>query len=353
MAKHSLRSEYSLFIRKKVLILTAGVVLLGIISLIALYIGPANLSITDVILAVSARFIPYVDAPKFNDAVIWHLRMPRVVMAVIAGAGLGISGAQMQGITRNPLVSPFTIGISSAAALGASVAIMFGIGFAGTGAFIIIINAFLFAMICTFAVVGLSNIKGSTPETLILAGIALTYFFSALTSTIHYFASQEDLMAMVHWSFGTLTGTKWSEIGIVAIVVLVCSPILIKYSWDLNAISAGGDDTAKGLGVNTRRVRILSLILSALVTATIISFTGIIGFVGLVAPHITRYLIGGDHRFLLPGSMIGGAILLVAADTVARTILSPIILPIGIVVSFVGVPLFLFLLIFSKKGYWS
>ena len=319
---------------------------------VASYIGPADITFGEVLLALAARFIPYVEAPQFHDAVIWHLRLPRIVMAVVAGAGLSISGAQMQGITRNPLVSPFTIGISSAAALGASVAIMFGVGFIGTGTFLIIANAFLFAMLCAFIVLGLARLKGASPETLILAGIALTYFFSALTSILHFFASEEELMSMIHWTFGTLTGTTWNEIGIVTIVIIICIPVFMKYSWDLNAMASGGDETARGLGVNTTRVRIISLVLSAFITATIISFTGIIGFVGLVAPHITRYIMGGDHRFLLPGSCITGAILMVGADTVGRTILSPIILPIGIVISFIGVPLFLYLLLARKRDYW-
>jgi len=348
-----IKEQYSKFIAKKVLFLFLALVLLLVLVVIAACIGPADLSVGDVLRALVARFVPNMEAPQFHDAVVWNLRLPRIVMAVVGGAGLAVSGAQMQGITRNPLVSPFTIGVSAAAALGASVAIMFGVGFVGTGTFIIISNAFLFAMLSAMIVFGLGKLKGASPETLILAGIALTYFFSALTSVLHFFASEEELMAMVHWSFGTLTGITWDEIWIVSIVTVVCIPILLKYSWDLNAMATGGDEAARGLGVNTTRVRAVSLILSAFITATIISFTGIIGFVGLVAPHITRYIVGGDHRFLLPGSCIMGAILMVGADTVGRTILSPIILPISIVVSFIGVPLFLYLLLTRKQDYWG
>jgi iron complex transport system permease protein len=348
-----IKKQYSKFIAKKVLFLLLGLGLLLVLIIISACIGPANLSAGDILFALMARFVPYMEAPKFNDATVWHLRLPRIFMGVTGGAGLAIAGAQMQGITKNPLVSPFTIGISAAAALGASVAIMFGIGFVGAGTLIIIVNAFLFAMLCAMIVFGLARLKGASPETLILAGIALTYFFSALTSVLHFFASEEELMAMVHWTFGTLTGITWNEIAIVTIVVVASIPILLKYSWDLNAMATGGDDAAKALGVNTTRVRAVSLILSALITATIISFTGIIGFVGLVAPHITRYLVGGDHVFLLPGSCIMGAILMVGADTIGRTILSPIILPISIVISFIGVPLFLYLLLSRKQDYWG
>jgi len=200
---------------------------------------------------------------------------------------------------------------------------------------------------------GLARMKGTSPETLILAGIALSYLFSALTSIIHFFASEEALMAMVHWTFGTLTGVEWFEIAIVAAVMAVCVPVLVKHSWDINAMALGGDDAARSLGVDATRVRVVSLLLSALITATIISFTGIIGFVCLVAPHIARYLIGGDHRFLLPASCIVGAIVMVASDTLGRTVISPIILPIGIVTSLVGVPLFLYLLLTRRKDYWA
>ncbi|MDZ4655099.1 MAG: iron ABC transporter permease [Coriobacteriia bacterium] len=351
--EQSVRDQYSRSIARRLLIVSAGIVVLMALAVVALCIGSAELSAGGVIHALATRLVPSIGAPAFDESVVWELRLPRIVMAIIGGAGLAVSGAQMQGITKNPLVSPFTVGISSAAAFGASVAIMFGLRFVGAGTFAIIGNAFLFAMVCALLVFGLASLRGTSPETLILAGIALSYLFSALTSIIHFFASEEDLMAMIHWTFGTLTGVKWPEIAIVAAVMVVCVPILVKYSWDINAMALGGDDAARSLGVDATRVRIVSLLLSALITATIISFTGIIGFVCLVSPHIARYLIGGDHRFLLPASCIVGAIVMVASDVVGRTIISPIILPIGIVTSLVGVPLFLYLLLTRRQDYWG
>lgn len=347
-----IRDRYLQYTAKKIFLLLSGVCILVFLSLVTTCIGSADLTVKDVLLALISRVFPAVDASPFNSAVIWNLRLPRVIMAVVSGMGLAISGVQMQGITRNPLVSPFTIGISSAAALGASLAILFGVKFVGTGTYLIIGSSFALSMLGAMTVFGLAKLKGASPETLILAGIALTYFFSALTSVLHFFASEEDLMAMVHWTFGSFTGIKWNEVAIVSVVVMASLPLFMKYAWDLNAMVAGGDDAARGLGVNTARVRTVSLLLSAFITATIISFTGIIGFVCLVAPHITRYIVGGDHRYLLPGSCIVGGILTVGADTVGRTILAPIILPISIVVSFVGVPLFLYLLLSRKQDYW-
>ncbi len=347
-----LTGRYSSFVAKKLVILLVGVVSLFFIAIVATCAGAADLSLMDVLNSLAAKFVPNLVTPQFNDAVIWSLRIPRVVMAIICGMGLAVAGAQMQGITRNPLVSPFTLGISSAAALGASLAILSGVALAGTGTIVVIGSAFACSMLCTLAVFGFSKLKGTSPETIILSGIALSYFFSAITSMFQFFASQEDLTAMVHWTFGTFTGVTWTEIGIVTLVISICIPLCMRYSWDLNAMSAGGDDTAKALGVNTSKVRNVSLLISSLMTATIISFTGIIGFVCLVSPHIARYLVGGDHRFLIPCSCIIGAIITIFADTVGRTILSPIILPVSIVVSFVGVPLFLYLLLTRKQDYW-
>jgi len=348
-----LRARYGRMHARRTLLLIAGALLLLALMVLAAMIGPADLDLWEVLAAIAARFVPGLEAPAFDDAVVWDLRLPRIVMGALCGMGLAISGAQMQGITRNPLVSPFTIGISSAAAFGASVAIMFGIGFVGTGTLLIMTNAFVFAMVCALIVFGLARLRDSRPETMVLAGIALTYLFGAMTSFIHYFASEEDLMAMVHWSFGTLTGSTWGEIGIVALMLALTAPILLRFSWDLNAIASGGDESARALGVNTRFVRSASLVLSTFLAAGIISFTGIIGFVGLVAPHIARFLIGGDHRFLLPGSALVGGILMVGADTLGRTILSPVMVPIGIVVSFLGVPLFLYLLMTRSERHWG
>jgi len=316
-------------------------------------LGAADLGFKDVLMAILCKFLPYFKSIPFHESIVWHLRLPRILMGVVAGAGLAVSGTVMQGVTRNPLVSPFTIGVSSAAAFGASVAIVFGVGFAGKGTLLIIANAFIFALICALIVFGLAKLRGASPETLVLAGIALTYLFSALTATLQFFASEEQLMALVHWTFGTLTGTTWNEVSIVFMMLLTCLPVLILFSWDLNAMISAGDEVAMSLGVNTTRVRTVSLVISSFITAGIICFTGIIGFVGLVAPHITRFLFGGDHRFLIPASCIMGAILLVAADTIGRMAVSPLIIPIGIVVSFIGVPLFLYLMMKRKEDYWS
>ena len=353
------RQLYMKYIARKMLFIAVSLTILFFLVLLSVSIGTSIeslkdlQSLKDVLTAIVGRFFLQVETNPFMEKVIWNYRLPRALLGVVAGAGLAVSGAVMQGVTRNPLVSPFTIGISSAAAFGASIAIILGAGFVGIGTYLIMINAFIFALVCAVIVFGLAKLRGASPETVVLAGIALTYFFGSATALLHYFASQEQLSAMVRWTFGTLSGATWGGIGIITAVLVITIPMMMKYSWDLNATFSGGDETAKSLGINVSRVRTVSLILSAFVTATIISFTGIIGFVGLVAPHISRFLIGGDHRFLIPASGIMGSILVVGGDIAGRIVSPPIMFPIGIVISFVGVPMFLYLMMTKRRRYWE
>lgn len=348
------KEVYAKLTARKVLFILIGLCGLVALALVATSLGSADLGVSSVASAIAARIFPFLNLEVSSkvDVIVWDIRLPRIVLGIVAGAGLAISGAAMQGIMRNPLVSPFTVGISSAAGFGASVAIIFGAGMVGGGKYLIITNAFVFALLAAFLVYSLARIRGMRPETLILAGIALMYFFSAATSLLQYIATQEELHAVVHWLFGSLTGANWENILVVSIIFACCLPFLIKYSWDLNALVAG-DDVATTLGVNTRRVRTVCMALATLITAGIICFTGIIGFVCLVAPHITRMIIGADHRFLLPCSCILGGLLLLGADTIGRTAFQPITIPVGIVISVIGVPFFVYLLLRTRKEYFQ
>lgn len=348
-----IEQKYAKFTVRKLLFILISIAILIALALISLSMGAAHLAIYEVFGALVARILPFtgMESNQLADTIVWHLRLPRVVIGIVAGMGFGIAGAAMQGVMRNPLVSPYTTGVSSAAAFGASLAIISGIGLA-KGSYLIIGNAFLFAMAATFAVYGIARIRRVTAETLVLAGIAVMYLSSAATSFLHYGATEEELQTVIHWLFGSLTGVGWTEILMVFAVLLVCLGFLLKYSWDLNAM-AGGDETAISLGINTTRVRIVCMTLASLITATIIGFTGIIGFIGLIAPHITRMVIGADHRFLLPYSCVIGALLLLGADTVARTILQPLEIPVGIMTAFVGVPFFLYLMLTRRRQYWG
>ena len=348
------KEAYSRLTARKTLFILVGLGGLVALVLVATSVGSADLGVNSVASAIAARMFPFLNLEVSSkvDVIVWDIRLPRIVLGIVAGAGLAISGAAMQGIMRNPLVSPFTIGISSAAGFGASVAIVLGAGMIGSGKYLIITNAFAFALLAAFLVYGLARIRGMRPETLILAGIALMYFFSAATSLLQYIATEQELHAVVHWLFGSLTGASWENILVVFIIFFCCLPFLIKYSWDLNAMVAG-DEVATSLGVNTRRVRTVCMALATLITAGIICFTGIIGFVCLVAPHITRMIIGADHRFLLPCSCILGGLLLLGADTIGRTAFQPTTIPVGIVVSIIGVPFFVYLILRTRKEYFQ
>jgi len=229
-------------------------------------------------------------------------------------------------------------------------AIILGAGFV-TGKYIIIVNAFVFALLSSFIIYGLSRYKSATPETMILAGIALMYLFSAMTGILQYFGEAEAVKEVVFWMFGSLGRASWDKLSLMSIIIALCIPLIMLKSWDLNALGVG-DERAKSLGVNVEQTRIVCFILASLVTAGIICFTGTIGFIGLVSPHMCRMVIGGDNRYLIPASGFFGAALLLGADTIARTIVAPVILPVGLITSFMGVPLFLYLIMRKRKEYW-
>jgi iron complex transport system permease protein len=280
----------------------------------------------------------------------WHLRLPRIVWGIIAGFGLGIAGCAMQAILKNPLASPFTLGISSGAGFGVSLAVVLNLGFFG-GIYLIVGNAFIFAMLCSCFILGMASIKGATAEMMILAGIALNYMFNSLSQIFKYFASDQEMQSMSFWGMGDLGRFSWSEIEFVLIIVGICTAVLLKKAWDLNVMTVG-DDTAKSLGVDSSRLRIVVMLTSSLLIAAIVSFTGFIGFVGLVGPHMSRMIIGADHRFLLPTSGLIGSVILVASDTVARRIIAPIILPVGTMTAVLGVPFFMYLILKRRREYW-
>ncbi|VVB71933.1 Cobalamin import system permease protein BtuC [uncultured archaeon] len=349
--KIELREEYARFINRKaffLLLLLAGIALL---AGVAATLGSANITVLDVYSAILARFFPgRFETDWFSDTIVWGLRLHRILLSIVAGMGLAIAGAVMQGILKNPLASPFTLGISSAASFGAALAIILGAGFVG-GEWLIIGNAFIFTLLASMTVYGLAKYKGITPETMILAGIAIMYLFQAMTSFLQYIGHAEQVQEVVFWMMGSMGRSSWDKVWIVSGVIAICFPYLLLKSWDINALGAG-DETATSLGVNVEKTRVVCMMLVSLITASVICFTGTIGFIGLVAPHITRMVIGGDHRFLLPASALVGGLLLLGADTAARTILAPVILPVGIMTAFLGVPFFVYLFMRRKKEFW-
>lgn len=285
-----------------------------------------------------------------EENILLMLRLPRVAAGIAAGASLGTAGAAMQAITGNQMASPFTTGLSSAAALGAAAVIVFGGVSAGMVKTATVLAAFVMAVLCAMLVFGIAGVKGMGAESLVLTGIALNYLFSALNSTMQFIANEDQLPAIVHWSFGSLNSVGWTDICIMAAIFLSAFPAVFSQGWAFNLMEGGGDETARALGINTGRARLLTGGAVTLLTAGTVSFTGVIGFVGLAAPHIARLLVGNDYRQVTPFSAVTGAMLVLAADTLGRNAFSPTTLPVGIVVSYVGVPLFLFLILKERRG---
>ena len=283
--------------------------------------------------------------------------MPNALAALIAGSGLAISGAVMQSVIRNPLGSPFTLGISQAGAFGAALAIIF----AGSGVmqstqvgainvtnpFVTIGLAFFMCMLSASIIVIIAKFYDSKPEVMVLSGVALGAVFSAGTMFLQYFADDVQLAAIVFWSFGDVGRADWAEVMIMAIVVVPGTLFFILNRWNYNAIESG-DETARGLGVRVEWVRIMGMLVASLITAVIVSFLGIIAFVGLISPHMVRRFVGDDYRFVIPASCLSGAALLLVSDIAARMILQPHVLPVAVLTSFIGAPLFLYLLL-SKR----
>lgn len=336
--------------KRKIIMIAAGLLLMLALAIAFTALGATDAGIVDVLKAVKNFIVSGGSIEGKADKVILLLRMPRVVLAIFAGFGLSVAGTAMQAVTRNPLVSPFTIGISNAAAFGASLSIVFGAGLLAGRQTGVVLNAFLWALGCMLLVYIISIKVGMSPSSIVLTGIALNYFFSACTSTIEFFSSEHKLAAVVQWAFGTLNGSQWQEVFVVMSVVTVCCICLYLFSPALNVIASGDDEVAKSLGLHPERVRMEVCVFSVLATAAVISFTGVIGFVGLAGPHIARMLIGSDHRYLIPFSAIIGALLMLISDTIGKLILAPVIIPVGIVISFLGVPIFINLILTQRKG---
>jgi len=342
----SVTEKYEELNRKKVIIGFCIFIFLLLFSLYSLSIGGYYLSLSQIYDSLIGR------GEASANLIIWNIRLPRIVAAIIAGISLAVSGAVMQCTLRNPLASPYTIGISHGAMFGAASAIiLFGVGGAeSTGKifinspYLVTSFAFLGSFVASLVIILLAKLRKFTPEAMILAGIAMGSLFSAGTMVIQYFANDLQLASMVFWTFGDLGRPLWPEVGIMGVIMTLSLVYFIYKRWDYNALESG-EESAKSLGVDTEKTRLVSMLIAALLVSVNVAFLGIIGFVGLICPHLIRIIIGGDYRFLIPVSALFGAVLLLVSDTIARTIISPIVLPVGILTSFMGAPLFLYLLV--------
>ncbi|MGI6878998.1 FecCD family ABC transporter permease [Microbacterium sp. gxy059] len=337
--------------RRQIGIVLAGALAIAAAALFGVQLGSAGATIADVPAAIWSKLLQIAPADAATDqryTIIWELRVPRVVLAVLGGAALALAGVIFQGLLRNPLVSPFTLGIAPAAAFGASLSIIvFGASASGTG---LVAGALIAAALNTAIILALASSRGLEATTLILLGIALTQLFGALTAGLQYFAEDEVLAAIVRWTWGSVNSALWYQVTALLIIVAVAYPLVQLRSGKLNAIAFAGDDAARSLGVPVARVRLELIIVAVILTAVTISFTGIIGFVGLVGPHIARLIIGPNHRFLLPFAAVIGALVLVVADAIGRLVLAPAVIPVGIIDAIVGAPIFIYLILSRRKA---
>lgn len=326
-----------------------GALTLGIAALLAMVTldiatGPAMLSPGAV-----ARSVLGLSDDAMVNTIVWSIRLPVALMAVVVGAALGLTGAVMQTVLNNALASSHTVGISAGAGFGAALVIVLGPVLPLGESAAVPLSAFLFASLACGFVWALGGRRGATAETLVLAGISQMFLFQALLSLLQFMASPEALQQIVFWLFGSLQRASWGKLAVVAAILAAALPFLARDAWALTALRLG-EERAAALGIGVRALRLRALAFVALVTGAAVAFVGTIGFIGLVAPHVARLLIGEDQRWLLPGAALFGALLLSAASVASKTISPGALFPIGIVTALVGVPFFAWLVLSARRA---
>ena len=336
-----------------ILLMLAAVLVTGVVCL---FVGSSNMTVRD---AVNALLGGGSDA---QSRIIWRIRIPRVLAAIIAGAGLSVAGLIMQTTLSNSMAAPSTLGVSNAAVFGANLSIIaFAGGFLSTGnnpqsfdvganPYATSVMAFAFATLSVLLILGLCTVRSFSPNVVVLSGMAIGAVWTAATTILQFYATDVGLSAAVVWSFGDLARASYTKDAIMAVVVLIGFVYFLCMAWKYNALLSG-EATAKTMGVHVERLRFLSLLLASLITAVCVSFLGVIGFVGVICPHVTKKLLGQDHRVTLPASCLMGSLLLVLADTASRSIGSGTALPVGAITSLLGAPFFIAIIFGKKEGH--
>ena len=336
-ADGSVMDRYQSILRRRLsMMLILVIAILG--SLVLDFVmGPAGLSLH----TLWQTLFHAQAADAGTRVIVWDIRMPYALMAVIVGMSLGLAGAEMQTILNNPLASPFTLGVSSAAAFGAALAIVLNIGIPGIpDQWFISANAFIFALLAALMLDGITRWTQVASSGVVLFGIALVFTFNALVSLMQFIASEDTLQGLVFWTMGSLSRADWTKLGVMAAAFALMLPLSMKSAWKLTALRLG-EDRAVSFGIDVRRLRLGTLLRISILSALAVAFVGPIGFIGLVAPHIARMMFGEDHRFYLPASALIGALVLSLASVASKNLVPGVIIPVGIVTSLVGVPFFL------------
>ncbi|NLN72052.1 MAG: iron ABC transporter permease [Thermoplasmatales archaeon] len=359
--------KYNASLRKKVLFILSLAAVSVIIFFVAVGLGAVDIPLVDTLKVFGNALFPNLvgePSKSYYSEFIFQGRMPRMLLVALTGFTLGVAGMIMQGLLRNPLVSPFTLGVSTAASFGAALAIVLGTPVFGNimnqvvrigsvrfeiSDVITILFAFIFAMLSVIIILVLTRDKNTSRSTVILSGVVISYLFQAGIMAAKYFSEDSQLREITLWIMGSMAKATWGSILLLLPIVVVCSIYLFKLSTDLNALSAG-DDVATSLGVDVPSLRRRGIIVSTFMTAACLSFTGVIGFIGLMAPHICRMIIGNDSRYLMPAAGLMGVVILSISDLFCRMIIRPTELPVGIVLYVIGGVFFIWM-ISNKK--WS
>ncbi len=340
-----LESRYGRFVRRRALVL-AGLVLATVGALLLdLASGASGLGLADLLVGI----LDPQSLSRAEQVIVWQVRLPTALMAVLVGAALGLAGAEMQTVLNNPLASPFTLGVAAAATLGAALAIAFDLALPGFGPDLAISGAaFAFALAATLAVQVLAHAYRADTGIVVLFGIALYFALNACEWLVHLVSTADASQQIVFWTMGSFARANWDKLAIVVVALAVCLPFSLRRAWAMTALR-GGEEHAASLGIQVGRLRLGALFRVGLLTAVAVAFVGEIGFVGLVGPHIARLALGEDHRFYLPGSALAGALLLALASVASKTLVPGMILPVGIVTALVGIPLFIALILTQRR----
>ena len=341
-----LSAGYARILRRRMIYigLLSAAVTLSIICDIAT--GPSVFPLADIL---SGVFAPE-SLSQAQRVILWDVRMPYAVLAVVVGASLGLAGAEMQTVLNNPLASPYTLGVTSAATLGAALAIVLDLRLLLlSDTYIVPLSAICFALAASFLIQLLARIYGASVDTMILFGIALVFLCNALVSLLQFIAVETALEQIVFWTIGSLARASWPKVAAVTVVLLICFPLAMRNAWALTSLRTG-EDYAQGMGIPVERLRLKTLLRVSILAAVAVAFVGSIGFIGLVGPHIARLAIGEDHRFYLPASALSGALVLSLASTASKVLVPGLIVPVGIVTAMVGIPLFMSLVLTQRRG---
>lgn len=351
-------SEYRRYTKRKVVFVSVCLLLAFLFLGLSISVGARDIGFLEVYRILFDHICGVQYEPGSSEAVsdyiVWNVRLPRTLFALVAGAGLAVSGAIMQNVMNNPLADPYTTGISSGACFGVAVAVILGVSVSVTSQLSnmgVIFNAFIFALFPMLLIMAVGSRRASSPATLILAGTAISYIFNALTTVLMMTTNSETLAEVYRWQVGSISEITWSSLPLMASVNIAGMFIAMVLANKLNVLALG-DESAKSLGLNVNNMRLVCMMVVSFMVASVISYAGIISFVGLISAHIVRYVVHSDNKFVIPASAAFGALLMIGADIAARYLSPTDSIPIGVMLSFIGAPIFLALVIKQKRSMW-